>query len=464
MTTPNETNSSEPSKQNDESGAKGNDSEHDHPETPAFEGDGEGDLKIEGDTPPMNLQKNDRSLAELHRWKTKGRLIVDPEWQRQYVWDRKRASRLIESFLIQLPVPVIYLGINESGRYEVIDGLQRLTSVFDFFENQYKLTGLEVRANLNGLTFNSLDADTQAKLEETTVRTFELAQTVGKDLMFVIFERLNTGGMALNDMEIRNCLYRGKLNDLIKELAKNDDFVKCLNQKGLEKRMADRTLILRFLAFYQMTYGKAKKGLKSFFNEFFTTYRDLPAEKEKEYRQAFKNSIKACLTVFGDKGFRLRRNSAHGGGEWTPRVNASIFQVIATSFTEYNLGALTRKADAIFEGYLDLIATDPRWEDSVTLSTGDFPKIEYAFSKWGERLRDIMNGAVPNDPTRLFSRALKEELFKQSSTCHLCGQKITLINDSALDHDVRYWQGGQTIPSNARLVHRGCNLRRSHNG
>ena len=87
------------------------------------------------------------------------------------------------------------------------------TSVFDFFENKYPLTGLEIRDELNGKTFGELTPELQASLEDKTLRTFELAQTTPKDLMFLIFERLNTGGMALNDMEIRNCLYRGRLND-----------------------------------------------------------------------------------------------------------------------------------------------------------------------------------------------------------------------------------------------------------
>lgn len=425
-----------------------------------IQGSSEGDLDLNCQKPSMNLAKNDRSLSEFYRWFEKGKLIIDPQWQRQYVWDRKRASRLIESFLIDLPVPVIYLAVNDEGKYEVIDGLQRLTSVFDFFSNQYKLTGLEILSSLNGDKFEDLSDEYQNKLEDTTLRTFELSQTVPKELMFIIFERLNTGGVALNDMEIRNCLYRGKLNDLLKELAKFEAFVNCTNQKGLDKRMVDRILVLRFLAFYQMTYTKAKKGLKSFFNEFFETYRNPPDDKIREYKKEFIKSMKACHTIFGDKGFRLRRNYEKGGGEWTPRINASIFQIISTSFTEYDLGALTRNADSIFEAYVDLVTTDDKWTESVIISTGDYPRIEYAFFTWIQRLRQIMITATPNDRTRLFSRSLKEEMFKQDNTCRLCGQKIVLINDAALDHDKHYWRGGQTVPENARLVHRICNLQR----
>ncbi len=420
----------------------------------------EGELSIDATKASINLAKNDRSLAEFHRWYQKGRIIVDPEWQRKYVWDRKRASRLIESFLIDLPVPVIYLAVNDDGKYEVIDGLQRLTSVFDYFENDFALTGLEIRSDLAGKKFSELSVDLQSKLEDATLRTFELSQTTPKDLMFIIFERLNTGGMALNDMEIRNCLYRGGLNDLLKELAQNDDFRACVNQVGVEKRMADRTLVLRFLAFYQMTYTKARKGLKAFFNEFFTTYRNPPPEKIKEFRAAFRHAMRACFTVFGNKAFRLRRIYEKGGGEWTPRMNASVFQVLAVSFQYYDMGHITRSADRIFEAFLDLTQTDDKWAQGVTAATGDYTKIEYVFETWQSRLKEALKHEAPNDPQRLFSRALKEEMFDRDNTCSICGQKIVLLNDAALDHHVHYWRGGQTVPENARLAHRTCNWKR----
>jgi hypothetical protein len=430
----------------------------DRDEEGELEGDDEGDLNVEGIQAELSLLKNDRSLTEFHRWFKKGKLVVDPEWQRQYVWDRRRASRLIESLIIDLPIPVIYLAINDQGSYEVIDGLQRLTSVFDFFDNKYALAGLEIRSRWNGSFFKDLPTELQSKLEDTTLRTFELAKTTPKELMFIIFERLNTGGMALNDMEIRNCLYRGRLNDLIKELCGDEDFRAAVNQRGLHKRMKDRMLVLRFLAFYQMTYTKARKGLKAFFNEFFSTYRNPSDEKLREFRAAFRKAARGARTVFGDKAFRLRHDGAKG--EWTTSANASVFQAVAVPFTDYDGGALTRAADSIFESYLDLIASDKRWADSVRSATGDFTRIEYVFQTWNARLKSIMDGHPANDSQRCFSRALKEELFSQNATCELCGQRIVLINDAALDHAVEYWRGGTTVPENARLVHRLCNLKR----
>jgi len=424
----------------------------------ALEGADEGELVV---TEPdgVVLEKNDRSLSEFHRWFQNGRLIVDPEWQRQYVWERKRASKLIESFLRDIPVPVIYLAKNDEGKYEVIDGLQRLTSIFDFFDNKYRLSGMELLPDLNGKHFKDLAHKLQGKLQDTTLRTFEMSPKTPKDLMFVIFERLNTGGIALNDMEIRNCLYRGPLNVLVKNLARNDDFITCANQNNLTKRMADRALIFRFLAFYERTHMKARLGLKRFLNEFLDTYRFANQDKLDEYEREFKKAMRACVTVFGKDAFRLRRDVESGSiGEWATRMNAAIFQVLSVSFTRYDIGQLTRRADAIYEEYVDLVSTDERWRDYVRRATGQYPRLEYVFDTWNQRLKLALADSAPNDSVRLFTRQLKEQMFQQNPNCAICGQRISLLLDAAMDHDVHYWRGGKTIPENAHLVHRHCNL------
>lgn len=427
-----------------------------------LEGVDEGELHGSSEK-KATLDKADRSLSELHRWYTQGRIIVDPEWQRNYVWDAVRASKLIESFLLDIPVPVIYLAKTEESKYEVIDGLQRLTSVFQFFENKYALQKLDILAELAGRKFSELPQAQQHKLEDAILRSFELAAGSG-DIHFIVFERLNTGGVKLNDMEIRNCLYRGPLNDLIKDLSTNSDFRKTVNQKGFDRRMQDRSLVLRFLAFYERTYLKCQFGLKRFLNEFLTTYRDAPDAKIEEYRRVFEKSMRAVHTVFGKNGFRLKNDMGKVGsrsaGEWASRPNAAIFQVVATSFTNYDLGQVTRAADSIYEEYLDLINTDEVWVDRVRRATGESTRLIYAFERWYERLKGVMDSFQPNDSKRAFSRQLKLELFGQNQTCKLCNQQIVLIDDAALDHAKQYWRGGLTVPENASLVHRLCNLKK----
>lgn len=422
----------------------------------------EGDLNASPDS-KIVLDKADRSLSELHRWHKTGRIIIDPEWQRNYVWDGSRASKLIESFLLDIPVPVVYLAKNDDSKYEVIDGLQRLTSVFNFFDGKFRLTRLDILADLGGKKFSELDEKYQHKLEDAVLRSFELSSNSG-DIHFIVFERLNTGGIKLNDMEIRNCLYRGSLNDLIKSLAQDSNFRKCLNQKGIEKRMQDRALTLRFLAFYEKTYYKCQSGLKRFLNDFLEVYQNASPEKVEEYRKVFDKCMRACLTVFGEHAFRLKNDitkpNSKSAGEWASRPNAAIFQIISTCFANYDLGQITRSADAIYEEYLDLISSDPLWVDRVRRATGETTRLTYAFDQWNQRLSKVMSSAEPNDSTRAFSRNLKKDLFEADPTCNICGQKVSLIDDAALDHHEHYWRGGRTVPENARITHRLCNQKR----
>jgi len=432
-----------------------------------IDSDGEDEL----DEGPLNapkdgriaLDKSDRSLSEFHRWYKVGRIIVDPEWQRNYVWDKQRASKLIESFLLDIPVPVVYLNKMSDGKYEVIDGLQRLTSVFNFFDNKYQLHNLDVRTDLNGKTFQNIPGKDQSKLEDVTLRSFEITHG-SRDIQFIVFERLNTGGVKLNDMEIRNCLYRGVLNDLIKELAETPDFKKAVGQEGLSKRMQDRALILRFLAFHERTYLKCQHGLKRFLNEFLEYYRDAKPEKIEEYRNVFIHSMKACVTVFGAHSFRLKndtvRPGSKSGGEWATRLNMAIFPVIATSFVRYDLGRITRAADAIYEEYLDMITSDHQWVDRVRRANAETARLQYTFGTWYDRLEKALAPYESNDTNRVFSRSLKKEIFDSNSTCSICNQRIALIDDAVLDHEERYWEGGRTIPENARLAHRLCNLKK----
>ncbi len=427
-----------------------------------LEGGDEGEFITKDCSERISLDKADRSLSELHRWYKTGRLILDPEWQRNYVWDKIRASKLIESFLLDIPVPVIYLAKNEQNKYEVIDGLQRLTAVFDFFDNKYKLQKLDIRKDLIGKSFKELSEVDQGKLEDVSLRSFELISS-HNEMHFIVFERLNTGGIKLNEMEIRNCLYRGPLNALIKELANNSDFKTCINVKQINKRMLDRGLILRFLAFYERTHHKCQYGLKRFLNEFMETYRNAKVEKIEEYRRVFEKCMRASLTVFGKSAFRLKTEISRGQtsyGEWSSRPNAAIFQVIATSFAPYDLGQITRASDAIYESYVDLITSDDFWVDYVRRATGESSRLKYVFDTWHDRLKSVIRSYPSNDSKRIFSRQLKEEMFKINPNCHLCGQRIALLDDAALDHEKNYWMGGKTIPENARLVHRLCNMKK----
>lgn len=422
----------------------------------------EGGLDLPENQRQAVMQQRNTSLHEYHRLYQQGRLKLNPDWQREYVWKGKRPSLLIESLLMQIPIPVVFLARTPDEDLEVIDGVQRLTTIFNFFNGKFKLKGLEAYPELNGKTFSQLEKRIQHKLEDSVITSFELSANTPQDLKFTTFERINTGGMSLNEMEIRNCIYRGKLNSKIQELAKNADFVKAINMRNMSDRMFDRALVLRFLAFDNVKYDRATSGIKSFLNRFFETHRNTSDDVLDDFERRFKRAMRNSYTVFGENGFRIRKHDRAGGGEWATQANAAIFQVISTSLASYDAAQIAARVDMIMEEYLDVL-DDAEWIDSVTKSTGDTKKIKYAFDTWTRRLQALMEGVEGLDGKRLFTSTLKKELFEQDSTCAICGNEIKSLADSAVDHVEQYWRGGATIPSNARLTHRACNRARSRN-
>jgi uncharacterized protein with ParB-like and HNH nuclease domain len=201
----------------------------------------------------------DPEIESLHGKKKRGRLILQPDFQRQYVWDDTKASRLIESAILGIPLPVIYLSEEKDGKEYVIDDQQRLTSFFSYIDGKFpddrpfKLTGLNVYKDLNGKRFDELTEELQDKVRYYKIRAITFLKDSSETLKFEIFERLNTGSVQLNDQELRNCLYRGKLNAALKEMAADADFMHICGLKNPDKRMKDRELVLRFCAFLHKT-------------------------------------------------------------------------------------------------------------------------------------------------------------------------------------------------------------------
>jgi uncharacterized protein DUF262 len=229
----------------------------------------------------------DAEIESLHSKYKRGKLIVQPDFQREYVWDPKRASRLIESALLSIPIPVVYISEEPDNREYVIDGQQRLTSFFSFLDGRFpdggdfKLTGLQVFSELNGKACVDLSDTLQDTVRYYKLRTVTFRRESDENLKFEIFERLNTGSVPLNDQELRNCIYRGPYNDLVHDLSQDPDFVYLLDLAKPDKRRKDVELVLRFCAFFNATYLKYKPPMKEFLNKDDAARRSLPPEDAK---------------------------------------------------------------------------------------------------------------------------------------------------------------------------------------
>ncbi len=405
--------------------------------------------------------KPDRSIFELYRQYQKGNLELRPGFQRLNVWDNAKSSRLIESVLLEVPIPVIYLSEESDSTYAVIDGQQRLNAFMNFLENKLRLSGLTILSELNGQKFQDVPQSLQDKFENATIRIIEVRKESHPDVKFEIFERLNTGAVQLNAQELRNCVYRGKYNDLLQDLTEDKDIQFLLGLNEPHYRMQDRELILRFFGFYHNTYLKYTPSMKHFLNKEMEQYRNLKDAEDKELRKAFKKSVRLSKTVFGNQAFRRFEigSTKDPNGYWEiHRINKGLFDVVMFGFSLYEENQVIPNSDSIREELLWLMSHDIDFREAVTIGTNDRSRIFTRFDKWLSVLKEIMG--VPLTEPRTFSLRYKTQLWESTPTCAICGQRIHIIDDAEIDHVVQYWRGGKTIPSNARLSHRYCNRSR----
>jgi len=425
-------------------------------------------LVLEADRRAIRTRSADPEIESLHGKHKRGKLLLQPEFQRHFVWDKKKASRLIESALLQVPIPIIYLAEEDGGRESVIDGQQRLTSFFSYVDNAwplggaFKLVGMQVFPELNGKTFKELDDQLQDRIRYYQVRAITICQDSDSDLKFEIFYRLNTGSVPLNDMELRNCVYRGPYMELLKELSEDADFRFVLGLKRADPRMRDVELVLRFAAFFSATYLKYQEPMRRFLNREMEIRRNITSHSADELRKAFKNGVAIAKSLFGANAFRrfIGGNQRDHNGDWkSGSSNAAIYDIVMGTFCERDKARVHASLDACREALLDLMVSDEGFVDAVVAGTGDAQRVRRRFDLARLRMDQVLEST--GRQARCFSRKLKEELYESDATCAICGQRISHIDDAAVDHIEQYWLGGQTIPENARLAHRFCNNTRA---
>lgn len=416
---------------------------------------------------PINFNVTNRRIGDIFSSFNDGELETTPAFQRGYVWDRIKASRLIESVLLHVPLPLIYTAEEQSGNEVVIDGQQRLMTFIGFMhgkfpkdEKPFRLTSLKILTNLNGQSYNDFEPNLKLAFKRYGVSIIRIANTTQESVKFEIFERLNTGAVTLSAQELRNCIYRGAFNELIKELAPSATFKRVLSTKQPLQRMVDCEMVLRFFAFNERTHLNYTGKMKGFMNDFMKSNKDLSIEKSEEWRQKFTLACDNVFTVFGEKAFRRFRAGSNRDkkGMWENAINKALFDCIMFWFARYEKRQIVASKDAIREAIIHLMASEPEFQDSITLGTSDVTRVKTRF----DMIRDTLKGVidVPSSERRAFSVKEKKSLFQADQTCAFCGQQIESIDDAEVDHHNSFANGGPTTLSNARIAHRFCN--RSH--
>lgn len=303
----------------------------------------------------VKTQSIEYDLETLVKKIIKGVIKLDPDYQRRHRWDYKTSSKLIESLILNIPIPIIYLSYdidvdtNEEGaRYSVIDGQQRLTAIVKYFENKFPLEGLDILEDIEGCYYKDLPPFLLRRLEERTIKCLRIDSTVDPQVKFDIFERLNSGSVKLESHELRNAVLRGPFNAKCKTLAKDLNFRKLLqipeedsDNNPKVKKMEDVELVLRFFTLIEENYTGYKKTKDNQFKDFLSDTLELKNKLNDEeidnYAEVFQKTMKCIYDAFGELAFAKYK---YDGKELDKQsnFNAAVYDALAVAVaTEINL-------------------------------------------------------------------------------------------------------------------------------
>lgn len=307
-----------------------------------------------------------------------------PSFQRRYVWTNILASRLIESILLNVPIPPCYLSQNEDFELDVIDGQQRLFSIYRFLNNQFPLSGLEVLKDLNGLRFHKVPVKLQRKLKTHTLRLVAVTNESHPEIKFDVFERLNTNTVPLNAQELRNCVYRGTLNDLLKDVVGYQPWLSILKKRKADKRMRDEELVLRFFAFFIHGVKSYRTPQKHWLNDAAKAGKKYPQAQIDKLRLAWQSAIDTSLMWF-DPHECFRRLPA---GK-SRAINRALFDLTTHTATKIGAANAATLRKDIRREYQRLV-NEPEFSDLISRAVDHTKRTKRRFELWNKAIGKLV--------------------------------------------------------------------------
>jgi hypothetical protein len=311
-------------------------------------------------------QRRLHTVSSLHGYMANGKIEV-PEFQRGYVWNRNQASRLIESLIIQCPIPVVYFSQSLDNKLIVIDGNQRLLSIKLFMNDAYELQGLTTYPELNGSSWTDLDPRFRDHIANRTIRCITILKDTHPQIKFDVFERLNTGSVKLNAQELRHGINHGPLMREVDDLTKDETWKKLSGIKR-DTRMKGAELVLRFLAFRHHR-GAYAKPLSGFLDSFTSQFRNVGAGELAVWTDEFVNTLSVVDFALGPLAFRIYDENLRPNTNF----NSALYDAQMVAFAETrNPRILDRDFDPaqLRRAGLRLFASE-RFENSIRQATSD---------------------------------------------------------------------------------------------
>ena len=324
------------------------------------------------------------SISDLMRMVEQGDIEIAPRFQRNFVWDKTRQSRLIESIFLGLPLPAIYLSEYDDGRMTIVDGLQRISTIRDFMNDKLRLCNMEYFDYCNGMTFSELHLPNLQlrRFYRTQITCFKIDYRSPNQLKYDLFKRLNTGGKALNDQEIRNCLSRSNVQETLYSMVSSKEFKFATCDSIKDTRMAAQESALRFICFYNL-YTNASNltgydgNMSRTLDSCVEKLNDVPIEELNKYVDLFKNSMRQAYSLFGNYAFRkVATNYNHTRKSTINKSLMLAISVLLAAHSEYC--EKTEKRELTGELAM-LLENDGQLRDAISWSTSTKKNILYVF-------------------------------------------------------------------------------------
>ena len=346
----------------------------------------------------IKIEQAQYSIFELKRKYDKDRICIDPDFQRNLVWTNKQKSELIESVIMQIPLPLIYLAENEDGKLVVVDGRQRLTTFFQFLDNEFRLKDLKILPQINGMNFNELEEShlysRYVTIIEDTQLVVQIIKYPTKDrVRFDIFDRVNRGGTPLNKQEMRNALYQGNATKLLDELSKMKSFKDATGGAISPKHMKDKYVILRALCIYLLWRGnildKNKKRMeyRSDMEELLGAGMNLFNKMDLNsiflLKQLFDRTMTRAYQCLGKDGFRIPSN-----GKIRRPISMTLFETLFYYFTCFDKTSVSNLE--MKKGVVELLQ-DEEYLRSLQHSVDSSVNVKKRFGKVKEKYKEIIN-------------------------------------------------------------------------
>lgn len=353
-------------------------------------------------SPDAVVVNSDWTIETINSQIIKGNIELQPKFQRRVAWDDKRKSRLIESILVGVPIPNIVLAENKKkrGAFIIIDGKQRLSSINEFIDDSYSLSGLDIKSELNGKKFSEMPLDDRSALENSTIRSSLIKNWRDESFLYTIFFRLNSGSLPLSPQELRRALSddSGMLDSIDEYISYSKAFKKEFGPKK-DRRMRDSELVLRFIAFdrsLQRYSGNLKFFLDDEIKEFsgFSKSRQ-QEELNKEYMRLDK-ALETVTEIFGKNSLKKWT-----GEKYERFVNRAIFDCMVRFFCEDNIykGALDKSIDV--ENRFKALCENNRFKGFVEKTTKTPEATFGRITMWGEELSDCIGLSFDKNQLRI---------------------------------------------------------------